>query len=275
MSTKPDALLNRVVRAAAASRPLSALGYKRPFLPKRIYSDDVFLVSFPKSGNTWVRFLLGNILTGNQCHWGNVDQIVPEVVRNREECERLARPRVMKSHLPYTAQMPRVIYVVRDGRDVAVSYYFHLLKKKKLQKNVSFDEYLDRFNRGLYNPQFGTWGSHVLSWLDHWSADYLLVAYEDLKRDPDGELAKITRYVGLDKTQAEISAAVVASDFKKMKALEQEQSNLYHDFAGTDASIPFMRTGRSGGWKEYFSGKAEREFELRQGEALRRLNYVS
>jgi hypothetical protein len=274
MSHKLNALRSMAIRLAVESGALSKLGYDRAYLPRVIYPDDVFLVSFPKSGNTWVRFLVGNALTGNQCHFGNIDAIVPPIYRNRNECEKLARPRIMKSHLPHTNKMRRVIYIVRDGRDVAVSYYFHLLKKRKFQKDVSFDEYLGRFNQGLYNPRFGTWSSHVLSWLDHWSADYLLVAYEDLKKDPDGELAKIMRYVGLDKTPAEISAAVAASDFKKMKALEQEQSNVYHDFAGTDASIPFMRIGRSGGWKEYFSEEAEKEFELRQGEALRRLNYA-
>jgi hypothetical protein len=274
MSYKPSALVSRAIHLAVQSGALSKLGYDRPYLPRVIYPDDIFLVSFPKSGNTWVRFLLGNVLTSNQCDFRNLHAIVPDIFRNRDDCDSLARPRLMKSHLPYTSKMRRVIYLVRDGRDVAVSYYFHLLKKRKLQKEVSFDEYLGRFNQGLYNPQFGTWSSHVLSWLDHWSADYLLVAYEDLKKDPDGELANIMRYVGLDKTQAEISAAVAASDFKRMKALEEQQSNVYHDFAGTDASIPFMRTGRSGGWKEYFSEQAEKEFELRHGEALRRLNYV-
>ncbi len=275
MSLKPNTLLDRLIRAASNSGALSRLGYDKRFLPKVSYSDDVFLVSFPKSGNTWVRFLLGNILTGNQCHFGNVDKIVPEVFRNRDECDSLPRPRIMKSHLPYTAQMNRVIYVVRDGRDVAVSYYFHLLKKKKLKKSVSFDKYLSSFNRGLLNPRFGSWSGHVLSWLDHWSADSLLITYENLKNDTDGEFAKILDFIGLKKTYGEISAAIAASDFNKMKALEQEQSHLYHDFVGTDVSIPFMRAGRTEGWRAFFSEQAEKEFILCQGEALRRLNYIS
>jgi hypothetical protein len=275
MPYKPSALVSRAIHLAAVSGALSKLGYDRPYLPRVIYPDDIFLVSFPKSGNTWVRFLLGNILTGNQCDFRNLHAIVPDIFRNRDDCDGLARPRLMKSHLPYRSQMRRVIYLVRDGRDVAVSYYFHLLKKKKLGRNVSFDEYLAAFNRGWPDPMLGSWSSHVLSWLDHWAADYILVAYENLKNDTQAELSRMLDFIGLQRRYEDIVAAIAASDFERMKVMEQQQSDAYHDFAGTDLSIPFMRTGRSGGWREYFSEDAEREFERWQGDALRRLHYLS
>jgi len=78
----------------------------------------------------------------------------------------------------------------------------------------------------------------------------------------------------LQKNEDEISSAITASDFKRMQTLEQEQSAVYHDFVNTDSSISFMRAGKVGGWKEYFTKENEEEFLLRQGEALRLFNYV-
>ena len=49
------------------------------FVPKTIFPDDVFIVSYPKSGSTWLRFLIGNYLSENQCRFSNVQTFVPDV----------------------------------------------------------------------------------------------------------------------------------------------------------------------------------------------------
>jgi hypothetical protein len=274
MSSWSNKKINQLLLLSWRSGLLDALGFNRRALPKRVYIDDVFLVSYPKSGNTWLRFLIGNALTNNQCNFNNIGNIIPDIYQNWEACNQISRPRIMKSHLPYTSKMKRVIYVVRDGRDVAVSYYFHLQKKKKINKNMAFDEYLNDFNRGLINARLGSWNTHVLSWLNQASTDRLVVKYEDLREDTITEFRKILDFIGLQKNNDDISSAITSSDFKRMQALEQEQPSAYHDFANTDSSIRFMRAGKVGGWKEYFSKENEREFLLRQGEALRLLNYV-
>jgi estrone sulfotransferase len=266
--------LNRLLFLSWRSGLFDALGFNRRTLPRKVYTDDIFLVSYPKSGNTWLRFLIGNALTNNQCNFNNIGSIIPDIYQNWEECDQISRPRIMKSHRPYTSKMKKVIYLVRDGRDVAVSYYFHLLKKKKLKRNIAFDEYLHNFNRGLVNVRLGSWNAHVLRWLHKTSGDQLVIKFEDLKKDTVTEFKKILNFIGLQKNEDEISSAITASDFKRMQALEQEQSAVYHDFVNTDSSISFMRAGKVGGWKEYFTKENEEEFLLRQGEALRLFNYV-
>ena len=103
------------------------------YRPKSIHNDDTFIVSYPKSGNTWFRFILSNLL--RQSAEENIDfhsacRYVPDIEVHHPELEALQRPRFIKSHCPRLIEAyPRVIYLVRDPRDVYVSYFYYLRKK--------------------------------------------------------------------------------------------------------------------------------------------------
>ena len=81
-----------------------------------VLEDDRFLISYPKSGNTWLRFLLANLLCpdGQQVRLANLDQHVPDVYRHTDE-ELLARdrPRFMKTHEYLDPRYRRLVYVAR------------------------------------------------------------------------------------------------------------------------------------------------------------------
>ena len=97
-----------------------------------VYDDDTFLVSYPKSGNTWVRFLLANLLYPNEAvGFANINRLLPAPgVSPRRFLKSLPRPRILKSHEPFDVRFRKVIYLVRDPRDVAVSEYHFDLKKR-------------------------------------------------------------------------------------------------------------------------------------------------
>src|SRR5437868_10954354 len=90
-----------------------------------VFPDDVFIVSFPRSGNTWTRFLVGNLISQNEpISFVNVESRIPDIyLHSQESLCRMSRPRVLKSHEPFDPRYKKVIYVVRDPRDVAVSRY--------------------------------------------------------------------------------------------------------------------------------------------------------
>jgi len=74
-----------VYRGADSNREAFDCGVKRALglhIPHRslvILPDDIFLVSFPKSGNTWTRFLLANLrFPGEPVNWANIDRLVPD-----------------------------------------------------------------------------------------------------------------------------------------------------------------------------------------------------
>src|SRR5690349_25152573 len=89
-----------------------------------LYPDDVYLVSYPKSGNTWVRFLIANLISEEPITLLNIEQRIPSVyILPDRELRRVRRPRLLKSHECFVSRYRKVIYTVRDPPDVAGSYY--------------------------------------------------------------------------------------------------------------------------------------------------------
>lgn len=238
--------------------------------------DDVLIVSYPKSGSTWLRFLVANYLTHNKCTFLNHHELIPDVHDSIELVHRAKKPRIIKSHLPFTSSYKKVIYLVRDGRDVAVSYYYHLQKYGKIEKNVKFSEYLNLFNLGNFYNEFGGWGEHIHSWLDcelASSEKFLLIRYEDIKQNTLSSFTKILEFLSLDIDQERIEQAVYASSFESMKELENQQQDLGKHLRFSDKSIKFVRNGRSGDWLNFFSEKDLDTFLANHGDALKRLSY--
>src|SRR5215469_11705139 len=99
-----------------------------------VYPDDVFLVSYPRSGNTWTRFLLGNLIDQKiPVSFSNIESRIPEIYFNPDRFLRqLPRPRMLKSHECFQPHYPHVIYIVRDPRDVAISFYHHTVKARNI-----------------------------------------------------------------------------------------------------------------------------------------------
>lgn len=127
----------------------------------KVRPTDRFIVSYPKSGNTWMRFLVENLLSNEPVNFLNVEYAVPDM--NTDKFLRaLPSPRYIKSHEPFDPRYNKVVYIVRDGRDVAVSYYYHL----KIWKNMDLDfsVYLKKFLTGRLN-NYGSWRDHVHSWI--------------------------------------------------------------------------------------------------------------
>src|SRR5215475_5248641 len=174
------------------------LGLHRPGRSLVILPDDVFLVSFPKSGNTWTRFLLGNLVNPDQpATFANVHRLIPDpTATSKRDFDALRRPRIIKSHECFDPRYPRVIYIVRDPRDVAVSFYYYNLKVRVIPDGYSMDEFVERWvaaNVVGYADRVGCWEDHVLSWvrLREGKAGFRLVRYEDLLADPVKELTAL------------------------------------------------------------------------------------
>src|SRR5438128_1282186 len=132
-----------------------------------IFEDDVYLVSYPRSGNTWTRFLVGNLLQPDEpATFSNIETRVAEVYFNPDhKLRRLARPRILKSHEAFHPKYPRVIYIVRDPRDVAVSFYHHNVKARNIPDTYPMDDFVRRFLQAEFDPWWGTWADNVMSWI--------------------------------------------------------------------------------------------------------------
>ena len=245
-------------------------------LPIELFSDDVFLVSYPKSGRTWLRFLIGNYLSANVLDFPDSYQdLVTDIDANSLQAIQVQRPRFITSHRSFTPTFNRVVYVVRDGRDVAVSYYFHLMKFQALSKETQFEYFLlNIFDTALYGNM--SWSNHVSGWLDKASPNFLLVKYEDLQENTVAALTRILEFAGLSVDKKTADASVEASNFSKLKKYEKSLEKInYKDINDTDLSIKFFRSGKTGEYKNFFNERLMEDFLEVHGSVLKRLGYLT
>lgn len=240
-----------------------------------IREDDVFLVSYPKSGNTWVRFLLANLLSRNEIDFTNIDKIAASIyVYNNEYFKKQKSPRLIKSHEYFDHRYKKVIYVVRDPRDVCVSYYHFLKKYGKIEKNHEFNDYFIDFIKGTLFP-FVNWPLHCQSWLSSFCLyPVLLVRYEDLKGDTSAELRRIADFLNVSKSDQEIDICVEKSSFEKMQKFEREAGSAWiGNRLSVDQSTSFVRKGKIGGWDKCLTEDQSEHLIRDWNEVMRDLKY--
>ena len=217
------------------------------------FEDDMFVVSYPRSGNTWLRFLLANLRYPNlSVGFANINGLIadPAVSTNRF-LKRLPRPRILKSHEAFDVRFRKVVYLVRDPRDVLVSEYYFNLKKGYINVSVSLDQFVSRFVAGETSP-YGSWWENAASWIAarHGHPAFLLVRYEDLLSDPINTLAKVAEFLAIQVDEERLKVAVERSSANRMRVLEQEQFDKWTGTRNTDKTIPFVREAKSGGWRQ-------------------------
>ena len=110
-----------------------ALGLHHPGRNLDVFPDDTFIVSYIKSGNTWTRFLIANLAyPETPADFSNINRLTPDPeALSKRELLKMPRPRILKSHQYFDPRFPKVIYIVRDPRDVLLSGY-HFQRKRRL-----------------------------------------------------------------------------------------------------------------------------------------------
>ena len=248
-----------------------------------VFPDDVFLVSYPRSGNTWTRFLISNLVyQDDPTTFANIERRVPEIYFNADHRMRaLPRPRMLKSHECFQPHYKRIIYIVRDPRDVAVSFYHHNLKAGNIPDGYPMDDFVPRFIAAEFDSRWGSWAEHVISWLTlrQGQPGFVQLRYEDMKEDPCRELLRVTQFLDqcsfrkIDSSPERLQRAVDLSTPERMRTLEKEQGSQWVLTKKTRLDKPFVRTAKSGGWKSVLSEKAVSLIESAWGNTMRSLGY--
>jgi hypothetical protein len=249
-------------------------GLQRPGKSLVILPDDIFLVSFPKSGNTWTRFLIANLRFPNEpATWANINRMVPDPTGTpKREFDRMQRPRVIKSHECFDPRYPRVINIVRDPRDVVVSQYHYHQKIKKIEVGSPIEKFVTRFLNGETCPH-GSWGQNIATWLytSEGSPRYLQLRYEDLLADTARELAKVASFLSLPTSPELIAQAVERSSADRMRQLEKQQDHgLYRN---SRKDMTFVRAAGSGGWRKDLPLEQAARIEAAWGPLMQHLGY--
>lgn len=243
-----------------------------------VYPDDVFLVSYPKSGNTWMRFLVGNLLFPNEpIRFADVEKRMPSIygMQNRK-LELVSRPRYIKSHESFHSGYRNVIYIVRDPRDVAVSYFHFALKLRSLPPNSTIDSFVPGFVANKVLWPYGNWADHVMSWLAMRPSrrKFLFLRYEDLIADTRRELSKVALFLGIDPTPERLDHAVEMSTANRMRDLEKREWNKWSGvMRRSRRDVPFVRAAKTKQWTEALSAEAVASIENAWGPLMQALGY--
>ncbi len=260
-----------------------SLLFRRTGRQATVFDDDVFIVSYPKSGNTFLRFLVGRLINPHvRITFSNIGYYIPDIhyfpdiykYASKQNIN-LNRGRILKSHECFDPRYKNLIYLIRDPRDVAVSYWYHYLNVKLIDESYSKDIFYKKYIEGGLD-MYGSWMENVGSWLGarEDTSGFLLIRYEDLLADPTAEAIKICNHLQIQSSTSLIENAVKNSSFEEMQNLERTASITWKPLKRTRKDIPFVRKGRSGQWKNELPSTISNEIEQKWYRLLKKLNYL-
>ena len=218
----------------------------------RVFPDDTFIASYPRSGNTWTRFLIANLIYPERpVTFANIEKIIPDATAlSSRELKRVPRPRLIKTHEYFEPRYRKVIYVVRDPRDIAVSLYNFRRKYRSVDDSYPIEQYIAK--RFLPGDLDVSWGEHVGSWLGTRmdQPGFLLVRYEDLLQDPTRELWRVAGFLGIPTSTEMLSQAIERSSANRLRHLEKVEHEAWVTTKGKRADVPFIAEAVAGTWKQ-------------------------
>jgi hypothetical protein len=254
------------------------LGIDRAGRNFAVYPDDTFVVSYPRSGNTWTRFLIANLVhTDKEVSFTNIEKLIPDTSsQSNRALKTTPRPRIIKTHEYFDHRYPKIIYIVRDPRDVVLSYYDFQRKYMQIDDGYPLGQYVDDFVSGkLISIGWGTWGENVASWMYTRGKrdNFLLLRYEDMMRDTSSELVRIAQFMGIDPTADRLQRAIEHSSADRMRALEKLEEDKWVATKNRRKDIPFVRVAKSGGWRSGLPASCVQQIENAWGDLMTTLGY--
>ena len=246
--------------------------------------QDIFQASYPRSGSTWLRFMLFQILRGEEAGFGKIDACIPEIEHHSGIQPVLPQGgRLIKTHEKYRNDYKRAVFLVRDVRDVLLSSYAAAvdLGLAPLVSEGDLDSYLLSFLKGRA-LQMGSWQEHSRSWMESPLAkngNLMVVKYEDLRRNPEPMLARLLEFLGITPNHEVIRKAIENNSLQQMRAKEDEarkageRTVLLASYQGGVGNGRFVRKGSVGGWRNKLSEAQVKLIEEYCGEMLATLGY--
>jgi glycosyltransferase involved in cell wall biosynthesis len=222
----------------------------------------IWLASFPRSGNTFFRNVLYEVY--------GISSSTYHKDPTRQLDDGFAGYPVVKTHLlpdqlPANLQNCKSVYIVRDGRDALVSIAHH--RKDIVAPGSDYFNNLLLATLALNDSYFGGWSSNVEAWIS--KAD-IIIKFEDLIRDPIGEISKLSAILELPPPNLN-----KLPDFKTLKFGSPQYGSGGKDFKVKNLAQKHFRKGQVGGYKTEMSVELQQLFWDLHGPAMHQQGYIT
>jgi Sulfotransferase domain len=261
----------RLLRVGRALRQFAA--YRMGRLTFKSRPDDIFIVTYPKSGTTLLQMMLHQLKGDGSMDFPHINTVCPWfetelLLDNAAGFETLESPRCFKTHL-LRDEIPgtgRYIYILRDIRDVAVSAYHHEVLVSG--KDQGLEKFTDRFLRTRW-LDFPTWFQHLESWWPHRKdPNVLFLSYEDMITDLEGTIRKVAEFCQIPLREEEMPRILERCSLASMKRYQEKfDPRLQTTPRGNHA---FIRSGQAGSGRQLLPRQLK-TFEMKLSEAARKL----
>jgi len=234
-------LLSRVLPIRATQDLEFEHRYRRCVAEYGEADSDIYISTYSKSGTTWVQIILYQLTTPGDMDFDHLFDISPWLwyaALRQVPPANPPPPRLLKSHDDYRrfrrGRRGRFLFVVRDGRDVAVSLYHHRRNFKRYEG--TFDEFFEEF---LHDTEYN-WFDHLRPWLENaYGLDMHYVKFEDLKSDFEATVQAIADFCAIDVDAATMERTCQRCTFDAMKKHELQLGPRDSHFEGMP-DAPFM-----------------------------------
>lgn len=258
----------------------------------------VWLASYPRSGNTWLRFLLQAYARGGPVESLALNAEIPDLHRKGVVIQPDAAANVIvKTHYLWSPAHPMAdktagaIHILRHPKDVLLSF----LAYRKLNRVIPPDDpEIDRryallFCKGLgdylwLKSGMGSWVEHTQSWLHGPGPRRVLVKYENLQSAPERELPAVLELLGLSPEPERLARAIEACRFSELQKVEEQEKQARSERGGGPAffeggpdsykkGLRFMNEGKSGRTLDHLGPDVEAAFNEAFAPHLAALGY--
>jgi hypothetical protein len=250
----------------------------------QLYPDDIWVVTYPKSGTHWTlqiaRLIRDRGIQDEQVldaavRWPEGENLrLSQGVQYKTEINDMPHPRLFQSHYPYHlfpcgpphTTPCKYINVVRNPKDVAVSYYRSV--KRLGFHHMEWDDFWKAYMRE--DVPFGSHYDHVLSWWPHrHDENVLLLQYEDMKRDLPQAVSQIAAFMGVDLSRDTVAKIADLTTFEKMKSDNTANKSWVKVYNLDDGTPGFFNKGMVGNWKNFLSAEQSEEMDRKYAEKLK------